>query len=87
MPEANNDEILSRILGWLREDIREHTVEITPQTELIARNLLDSMDLLRLVSFLEETFSVSLDPDLLVPENFESPERIAALVLQVKSAD
>lgn len=43
------------------------------------------MDLLRLVSFLEETFDFTLDSDSLVRENFETPERIAALVRRLKS--
>jgi acyl carrier protein len=86
MAQTHNTEILSRILGWLQQEVREPNADITPQTELIARNLLDSMDLLRLVSFLEESFDISLDPDLLVPENFETPERIAALVEQAAAS-
>jgi acyl carrier protein len=84
MSDQSNTDVLSRILPWLQENIREQGVTVAPDTEIIAQNLLDSMDLLRLVSFLEETFGVSLDPDLLVPENFATPADIAALLERVK---
>jgi acyl carrier protein len=76
------DDVLSRIIPWIQENTPEKGVTVTPTTDIIAENLLDSMDLLRLVSFLEETFGVALDPDQLVPDNFDSPTKIATLVAQ-----
>jgi acyl carrier protein len=78
------DDVMSRIIPWLQENVRSPGLVIAPDTDLIAQNLLDSMDLLRLVSFLEDGFGVALDPDQLVPENFTSATRIAALVAQVR---
>lgn len=76
-------EILAEMLPWLRAEIADKDIEIGPETEVIAENLLDSMDLLRLVSYLEERFGLALAPELIVPENFTTPQRVAELIARV----
>jgi acyl carrier protein len=82
MTTLTHDIIIPALLTWLKDIVPDQTVELNDQTQLIAQNLLDSMDLLRLVSWLEDTYGVSIDPDLLVPENFETPTKVADLVLR-----
>jgi acyl carrier protein len=53
---------------------------LTPVDSLISSGLLDSIGLLRLVLFLEERFGVKVADGDLVPENFETIERIASYV-------
>jgi acyl carrier protein len=49
-------------------------------TDPLFNGLLDSLDTLRLIVFLEETFGVQIADGELVPENFESVARIADYV-------
>lgn len=42
--------------------------------------LLDSIDIIRLVSELESNFSISIDPADIVPEHFINTEAVSALV-------
>ena len=42
------------------------------------------MDLLRLIGFLEDTYDIIIDPELLVPENFETVRHIAGLIERLK---
>jgi acyl carrier protein len=43
-------------------------------------SLLDSADLVSLVSFVEEEFDLTFPPDQVVPENFRSVSALAAFV-------
>ena len=49
-------------------------------TDLIGREVVDSVGLLRLVSFLEEQFHIQIQDEDLVPNNFRSPLAIEGLV-------
>jgi len=80
MARSKLDQILVDILPWLCDKVQDKNREIKPETELITDNLLDSMEFLELVSFLEEKFNIELDPDILIPENFKTPKDIASMV-------
>ena len=69
------------ILGWLRE-MAVHSIDlkITADTELIEQGVLDSLQILNLVGFIEEKFGVTLPVEEFVPENFKTAVTIAATV-------
>jgi acyl carrier protein len=54
--------------------------DLRPGDSLISSGVLDSIGLLRLVLFLEERFGVKVGDGDLVPENFETIERIVEFV-------
>ncbi|MHC4511760.1 MAG: acyl carrier protein [Planctomycetota bacterium] len=47
-------------------------------TSFMDEGVIDSTGILELVFFLEETFSISIEDDELVPENMDSLQNIAA---------
>jgi acyl carrier protein len=47
---------------------------------LLESGILDSLGILDLVAFVEQEFSIGVSDEELVPENFQSVERIAAFV-------
>ena len=49
-------------------------------SELIDSGMLDSLDYLRLVSFIEESYGTEVDGDSMIPDNFRTPIAIAGLV-------
>jgi acyl carrier protein len=51
-----------------------------PEDSLLEQGLLDSMGILRLMSFCEETFGVAIPDKEVVPDNLESIRAIANLV-------
>lgn len=51
---------------------------------LITDGLLDSFDIISLITELEEVFDIEIDPEDVVSENFESVDAIAALVEKCK---
>ena len=56
-------------------------------TDLLASGLLDSFDIVNLVSQLEEVFTVEIEPSNIVPENFRTVAAIAALMERSTSAE
>jgi acyl carrier protein len=72
-----------------KEQIREFVMPIAQRVgvfsfadgdSLTATGVLSSLVLFRLVSFLEETFSIAIDDDEINIENFDSIDRIYRLV-------
>lgn len=49
-------------------------------TSLVEQGLVDSTGVLEIVGFLEEAFSVGVEDEEMIPENFDSIHRIAAFV-------
>ncbi len=69
------------ILTWLRETATHSIdVEITDETELIEQGVLDSLQVLSLVCFVEDRFGIALPVEEFVPENFKTAPVIAAMV-------
>lgn len=68
------DKILE-ILSNLRPEY-----DFSKSTDYIADGMLDSFDIISLVTELETEFDVSIDGEDIVPENFSSADGIAALI-------
>lgn len=57
--------------------------KITDSVDLLEGAIVDSLGILDLVSFLQQEFSVTIEDDDLVPENFRSIESMAQFVQRV----
>lgn len=66
---------LMEILEELRPD-----VDFENETGLIANGILDSFDIVSLVTALNDAFDIEIKPNDLIPENFNSAQAILALV-------
>ena len=71
---------LLQILAELRPD-----VDFTLAQNLIDDGVLDSFDVVSLVSELCDAFEVSISVDDLTPENFNTPEAMLALVERLQN--
>jgi acyl carrier protein len=54
--------------------------------ERLFGGLLDSLDILRLVTFIEEEFGIRVQDDELVPENFETARHLADYIRRKSEA-
>lgn len=68
-------EKIAEILSGLRPEN-----DFTESSNFIEEGLLDSFDIVNLVSELEDAFSVTIDGLEIVPDNFSSIEKIENLV-------
>ena len=72
----------------MKETIREILVDIRPEydfasdEDFIESGILDSFDVLTLVTDLEEKFGVKIDGGDILPENFGSIEAIENLIVK-----
>jgi acyl carrier protein len=48
---------------------------------LIEAGVIDSLGIMKLVTYLEETFSISISDDELIPDNFETIDAISAFLV------
>ncbi|GFE58368.1 acyl carrier protein [Geobacter sp. AOG1] len=49
---------------------------------LLEANIIDSLGIMKLVPFLEHTFSIKINDDEIIPDNFETIEAISSFVQQ-----
>jgi acyl carrier protein len=75
------------LIAWLRQaGSKLGNPEITPETDLIDQGVLDSLEILRLVAFLEERFRITIPVEEFVPQNFRTPSTVAAMVARLDGA-
>jgi acyl carrier protein len=53
---------------------------LDPDTSLVSSGVIDSLAILRLITFLEEKFGIAVEDEEVVPENFETINVIKAFV-------
>lgn len=72
---------MERIIELLQE-IKED-IDYENETSLIDDELLDSFDILQLISALDDEFDVSIPAAMIVPENFNSVEALWNMVQEL----
>lgn len=75
------DELLS-ILNELHPD-----VDFTTKEHLIDEAILDSLDIVTLISEISETFDVTITAKDIIPENFNSAKALYALIQRLEDED
>jgi acyl carrier protein len=68
---------LSEILKEIRPEF-----DFTTSSDFIADGMLDSFDMVTLVSTLDKTYGISIQGTDIVPENFKNLQTISALLRQ-----
>jgi len=71
-------EQLLEILNELHPDVDFATTD-----GLIDDGILDSLDIVSLVSMIDTEFDVSIPPEEIIPENFNSAESLYALITKL----
>ncbi len=61
------------------------TEPIASDSALIDSGILDSISVLELVSFIEETFSVELPLEEFMPANFHTPATVLAMIDRIRT--
>jgi len=72
----------SAIRQFLVEDVfyDQDLKDLSVDDSLLAKGLLDSLSILKTVTFVEENFGVTIPDEDVLPDHFESVRAIAALV-------
>lgn len=73
-------EQILQILEGIRPD-----VDFKKETALMEEGVIDSFDIIQIISELNDNFDVNISVDELLPENFDSADAMAALIARLQS--
>jgi acyl carrier protein len=80
------DAIETDILDYLRDELGAPS-DLTPAAALFSNGTVDSFDLVRILSFLDERYGLEVSPLEVSLENFDSVRSMSALVVARLSGD
>jgi acyl carrier protein len=75
-------DILSQIRQFIRENLlfSSEGEDLADTTSFLETGVVDSTGILEIVQFIEETFSISVDDEELIPENLDSMKNLSEFV-------
>jgi len=79
MTRITSEQLLEKILEWINQ-VQGNKVEINASTLILSDSILDSMNLLLLITHVEEEYGIYINEEDLIPENFETPGKIVTLL-------
>lgn len=84
------DNLMERLLDFVQTTILNSEsgsgkIELGPDTPLLEWGVLNSINTVRLLAYIRETFDVTIPPIYLTAKNFKNLDSIADMVLSVKS--
>lgn len=59
-------------------------VDFSKEKNLITNKTIDSMDIVNIISALEEKYNISIEFEMISPENFDSVESIETMVKRLQ---
>jgi acyl carrier protein len=73
-------DVMKEVHDYLLAEFPTERTSLAPQDSLLTQGIIDSMGLLRLVTFLEQTYGFEATDDDMVPDNFATLEKIRDFV-------
>ena len=75
------------VIGWIKDTVENaDSIVIEPSTPIAKQHLLDSLQIMDLVMFLEKENNIKIPLDALTETNFRTPASIIAMVEGVMNA-
>ena len=68
--------------AWLTDDAK-----VSESDSLLEKGVIDSMAMVELVSFIEQTFEIRIHDEELMPENFDSLAAMGAFITAKRNGD
>jgi acyl carrier protein len=80
------DSIRDSIITYLREKaFLEEDTELDDKQSLTDTGIIDSINLLQMIDFLEREFSITIPIEEIIPENFDSLARIETYINKISA--
>ena len=79
------ESLSNTIRTYVVEELLDDDMPIDDTDRLFELGLIDSLNLVRLLSFLEETFEVRIPVSMVTDDNFASIDTMVELIRQVKT--
>jgi len=86
--EMDQSEILEMLKGYIvREILDGKDIGLDESTPLLEWGIINSMEIARILTFIENRFHFEISEDKILPEHFINLSAISALVTEVKVED
>ena len=82
--QENTSEISTTTLDFIRNELLDEELEVGSGDDLLSGELLYSLAVLRLATYVEETFGIEMMPANLTVENFQTDRTLTDFVLREK---
>lgn len=81
------ESIEQSIAGYIADNIlfSKHGYPFSEEDSFLENGIIDSMNILELVMFVEETYNIHVPDSDLVPENFDSVAKLARFIRQMQA--
>jgi acyl carrier protein len=76
--------ISQQVLDFIRDELLDEDVDVGLEDDLLSGELLYSLAVMRLASWVEETFTIEMTPANLTVENFQTVSALTDFVLREK---
>jgi acyl carrier protein len=78
--------LLDQLIDFINNEVSlDPTSAVVSDTDLLLTGLVDSLGIIEVVGWIEETVGVEIDPADVVLANFQTTERMVALVGRLRS--
>jgi acyl carrier protein len=79
---TGQEQIRKKVRSFIRDSflLAAENSDFKAGDSFLERGIIDSTGVLELVNFIEETFSISVEDEELVPENLDSLDRISSYI-------
>jgi acyl carrier protein len=78
---------VTSMLSWLNDEVAPEGVVICAETPLFASRILDSLRVLELIAFTEQTIGSTIPDSEIRMDNFQTVSRIASVFLRDKEGE
>ena len=81
-------QVRARIRGYILENLlfTDDASQLPDDASLLDRGIIDSTGVLEIVLFLEEQFGIKVKDSDMLPENFDTVDRMAQFVVRLSGA-
>jgi acyl carrier protein len=78
-----DEQIFETLARFFAQDAgREAAIAVAPDTDIIAEGLVDSLGIFKLIAFVEEAFKITIEPDEVLLENFQTLRALRNLIVK-----
>lgn len=79
-----DQQIFDTLAGFFAQEGmgREAAIAVEPDTDIIGEGLVDSLGIFKLIAFVEEKFAVTIAPDEVLLENFQTLRAVRNLIVK-----
>ncbi len=88
MVENSREKVVERVSSLVRNVLKlESDIKIDCDRDLFEHKSIDSVLLIDLLNQIEREFSVHVTPDVFIPENFSTVNKIAEVVIELLNVE